>query len=229
MESVSKDLSLLFLCRRDVQNLTLLYRPYFKEAYPLHAGEFALLNAFIMSVVGGGSGILGGYVADSLGAWIKDAKVTSSSSFRMISDTFDEQTIRLMLPIVGSLLAIPTWYYTINNTGTFEYAMIWLSIEYLVAECWFGPVVAVLQSTVGTEKTGTAQGMFVLTGALANAAPTLLGYLYGSMATGTSNAREAQVLGNLLTYGVILGYLLSAIFFVMSVRASDTTNKLKTI
>ena len=107
--------------------------------------------------------------------------------------------------------------------------MIWLSIEYLVAECWFGPVVAVLQSTVGTEKTGTAQGMFVLTGALANAAPTLLGYLYGSMATGTSNAREAQVLGNLLTYGVILGYVLSAIFFVMSVRASDTTNKLKTI
>ena len=120
MESVSKDLSLLFLCRRDVQNLTLLYRPYFKEAYPLHAGEFALLNAFIMSVVGGGSGILGGYVADSLGAWIKDAKVTSSSSLRMISDTFDEQTIRLMLPIVGSLLAIPTWYYTINNTGTFK-------------------------------------------------------------------------------------------------------------
>ena len=44
------------------------YRPYFKEAYPLHAGEFALLNAFIMSVVGGGSGILGGYIADSLGA-----------------------------------------------------------------------------------------------------------------------------------------------------------------
>ena len=113
----------------------------------------------------------------------------------MISDTFDEQTIRLMLPIVGSLLAIPTWYYTINNTGTFEYAMIWLSIEYLVAECWFGPVIAVLQSTVGTEKTGTAQGMFVLTGALANAAPTLLGYLYGSMATGTSNARRSTSLG----------------------------------
>ena len=202
--------------------------PYFKEMFPNDASEFALINASIMGGVGFASSILGGYIADSLGAWIKETKASSRGAESIIYEIFDEQTIRLLLPIVGSLLAIPTWYYTIHTTDVFEYSMIWLALEYFVAECWFGPTISVLQSTVS--KSGTAQGIFVLTGALANIAPTLLGWLYGNQATGTSNTADAEVLGSLLSTGVSIGYLLSAIFFAMSVRADSlpaATSKIK--
>lgn len=202
--------------------------PYFKEMFPNDASEFALINAIIMGGVGFASSILGGYIADSLGAWIKETKASSRGAESIIYELFDEQTIRLLLPIVGSLLAIPTWYYTIHTTDVFEYSMIWLALEYFVAECWFGPTISVLQSTVS--KSGTAQGIFVLTGALANIAPTLLGWLYGNQATGTSNTADAEVLGSLLSTGVSIGYLLSAIFFAMSVRADSlpaATSKIK--
>jgi hypothetical protein len=49
---------------------------------------------------------------------------------------------RLLVPIIGSLLAVPAWYLT-AHASTFDNAMIWLAIEYLVAECWFGPTISV--------------------------------------------------------------------------------------
>ncbi len=97
--------------------------------------------------------------------------------------------------------------------------------EYLVAECWFGPTIAVLQSTVGTSRTGTAQGMFVLTGAMGNLAPTLLGWIYGNQITDQSSS-SPEVLANLLAWGVCSGYLLSSIFFAASVRASGKSMSL---
>ena len=100
--------------------------------------------------------------------------------------------------------------------------MFWLAIEYLVAECWFGPTIAVLQSTVGKSRTGTAQGLFVLTGALGNIAPTLLGIIYSSNSQiGESGGSSPEVLADYLTYGVCAGYLLSSLFFALSVRASS--------
>jgi uncharacterized membrane protein YjfL (UPF0719 family) len=98
--------------------------------------------------------------------------------------------------------------------------------EYLVAECWFGPTIAVLQSTVGTSRTGTAQGMFVLTGAMGNFAPTLLGLMYGNQITDQSSSSSSEVLANLLAWGVCSGYLLSSIFFAVSVRASGESTSL---
>lgn len=80
-----------------------------------------------------------------------------------------------------------------------------------------------LQSTVGQSRTGTAQGMFVLTGALANLAPTLLGSIYGNQISGQliSSSSSPEILANLLAWGVCTGYLLSSIFFAVSAGASD--------
>ncbi|KAL7531925.1 hypothetical protein ACHAXR_007622 [Thalassiosira sp. AJA248-18] len=202
--------------------------PYYKQAFPDSASEYAVVNALIVGAMGMSSGILGGYIADGLGAWIKETKEDGSA----VHEYFDEQTIRLLLPIVGSLLAIPAWYQTMHTPATpetFEIAMLWLAIEYLVAECWFGPTIAVLQSTVGTSKTGTAQGLFVLTGAVGNLAPTLLGWIYGNQLTEQSSSSE--VLANLLSIGVCSGYLLSSIVFAVSVSASgesmEAVNKQK--
>merc|ERR1711862_9350 len=158
------------------------------------------------------STIMGGYIADALGAWKKE------SNEQDITVYFDEQTIRLLLPIVGSVLAIPAWYQTMHTPDSFQVSMIWLAMEYLAAEVWFGPTIAVLQSTVGSSRTGTTQGLFVLTGALANFAPTILGFMYSGQIK--ESGASSEILTNLLTWGVCLGYLLSSIFFALSVKAS---------
>jgi hypothetical protein len=78
---------------------------------------------------------------------------------------------------------------------------------------------------VGRSKTGTAQGMFVLTGAMGNLAPTLLGWIYGNQIAGQTSS-SSEVLANLLSWGVCSGYFLSSIFFAVSVRASGEATSL---
>jgi MFS family permease len=208
--------------------------PYYKQAFPDNAAEYAVINALIVGGLGMSSGILGGYIADGLGTWIKETKneELSSSSTSIIHANFDEQTIRLLLPIIGSILAIPAWYLTTHTTTTttatnaFEITMAWLAIEYLVAECWFGPTITVLQSTVGASRRGTAQGMFVLTGALGNLAPSVLGLIYGnqlSLGSSPDPSSSSEVLANLLAWGVCSGYALSSLFFIASVRSSGVS------
>eukprot|EP00979_Chaetoceros_neogracilis_P005231 scaffold924_cov236-Chaetoceros_neogracile.AAC.1 len=143
--------------------------PYYKLAFPDDATSYAVINAVIVGLCGVTSGIVGGVVADKTATW-----AASSGS--------DENAGRLIVPIVGSLLAVPAWYLA-SHASTFDSAMAWLAIEYLVAECWFGPTVAVLQSEVGKSQGGTAQGLFTLTGAIGNLAPSLVGILYGQQAS----------------------------------------------
>jgi len=188
--------------------------PYYKQAFPDNAAEYAVLNALIVGGVGLTSALLGGYIADALGTY----KMKESNEPDTTQAYFDEQTIKLLLPIVGSLLAIPAWYQTIHTTDSFQISMLWLAMEYLTAEVWFGPTIAVLQSTVGSSRTGTTQGLFVLTGAFGNLAPTLLGFIYSEQIK--ESGASSQILGNLLTWGVCLGYLFSSIFFALSAKAS---------
>lgn len=206
--------------------------PYFKQAFPDDAAQYAVVNAFIVGGMGMASSIMGGKFADGLGTWVKNRDDEASSAnveagvrlpagvSSILRDNFDEETIRLLLPIVGSLLAIPAWYQATHaGTNNFEAAMFWLAVEYLVAECWFGPTIAVLQSSVGASRTGTAQGLFVLTGAFANSAPTLLGWIYGNKVVDATTS-SSEVLASLLSVGVCVGYLLSSVFFLISASAS---------
>ena len=180
--------------------------PYFRSAFPDDATSYAVVNAFIVGLCGVTSGILGGVLSD------KAAEVANGKGI-------EENQGRLAVPIAGSLLAVPSWWFAINSS-TFQLSMIWLGVEYLVAECWFGSAVAVLQSSVGKERGGTAQGMFALTGAIGNLAPSLLGVLYGQA---TSQGVENQVaLSNLLGVAVCSGYLISAVCFFLSSQAPTT-------
>ncbi len=206
--------------------------PYFKQAFPDDATQYAVVNAFIVGGMGMTSGIMGGYIADGLGTWLKNGGEEASSAnveegelspagvTSILRDNFDEETIRLLLPIVGSLLAIPAWYQATHAGTNFEASMFWLAVEYLVAECWFGPTIAVLQSSVGASRTGTAQGLFVLTGAFANSAPTLLGWIYGNKVIDATTSSSSEVLASLLSVGVCAGYLLSSVFFLIGAGAS---------
>lgn len=175
--------------------------PYFRLAFPNDSQTYSVVNAFIVSVCGLTSSVAGGALADM-------------ASKQAVAWGKDENFGKLLVPIIGSLLAVPAWWMCIH-AGTFEMSMFWLAIEYLVAECWFGPVIAVLQTSVASTKGGLAQGMFTLTGALANLAPAFLGYLYESKVLG-----DVDNLSPLLSFGVCLAYLTSAIAFLLSAQAS---------
>jgi hypothetical protein len=104
--------------------------PYYKQTFPDNASEYAVVNALIVGGMGMSSGILGGYIADRLGTWYRETKEGDTAT-SIIHDYFDEQTIRLLLPIFGSLFAIPAWYLTTHTTSStygFEIAMAWLAI-----------------------------------------------------------------------------------------------------
>ena len=91
------------------------------------------------------------------------------------------------------------------HATSFTTAMAWLAASYLGAEVWFGPTISVLQSSVPADRGGTAQGIFTLTGAVANLAPAVLGGVLG-MGGGFE-------LGGLLEWAVVVFYVGSAGFF----------------
>ena len=192
--------------------------PYFRMAYPDRQADFAVAQAAISAVGATLSGLLGGATAD----WLASQAAAADDD-----DTKDPTGRRLWVPVVGSLLAVPTWYLAVHAENTsFEVAMLWLAAEYFVAECWFGPTISTLQSTVDAKVGGTAQGAFTLTGGVANLAPSLLGYFYGqatSSATAGSNAASEE-LSTLLALGVCGGYLISAVCFAVAAQSPPSAS-----
>jgi MFS family permease len=182
---------------------------YFKAVFPENAADYAVAQASITAVAGSASGLLGGAAAD----WL--------------SSNAEEDPIgkKLWIPVVGSMLAAPAWYFAVHSDQSFETAMAWLAVEYFVAECWFGPTISALQGTVGSKIGGTAQGLFTLTGAIANLAPTALGFLYAQAA----DVQASSELGDLLATGVCFGYISCAACFAMSARSPTDIVKPKEI
>ncbi len=186
--------------------------PYYKQAFPDDAASYAIINAFIVGLCGVSSGVSGGWLADKAAVWSKE-------------NGRGEYMGRLLIPITGSLLAVPAWYIA-AHASTFDTAMSWLAVEYLVAECWFGPTISCLQSEVNKSQGGTAQGLFTLTGAIGNFAPSLLGLFYGQQALAAGSINNTEILSNLLANGVCAGYLVSSICFAISTTQTTNTNKI---
>ena len=191
--------------------------PLFRSAFPDQQDNYALVQAGITAVASSISGLLGGSIADKL--------IASNAE----NEDVDAVGLGMWVPVVGSLLAAPAWYLAIQLDQSFETAMLWLTLEYLVAECWFGPTISTLQATVGPKIGGTAQGLFTLTGAIANFAPAALGFLYGQ-STATEGESSAK-LTELLVFGVCFGYIASAFCFAMAAQSPPSIDeeKVKTI
>lgn len=130
--------------------------PWGRLAFPEREQEFAFAKAFISTVVGSISVVAGGALSDAL--------------------SVSAESRRLWVPAVGSILAAICWSEMID-AETFEAAMAWLLLQYLVAECWFGSAVAVLQRQLPPEVQGGAQGVFSTLTVVGNAAPLAIGAL----------------------------------------------------
>ena len=178
---------------------------FYKMKFPDSASEYAVVQALITALAGSASGLLGGAIADWLAINSKEGD--------------DVVGKKLMIPAFGSILAAPAFYMAIH-AESFEAAMIWLSLEYLVAECWFGPTISSLLGTVGNKVGGTGQGMFTLTGAMANIAPTAIGWAYGKETTSVA-------LSDLLSIGVCVAYISCALCFLISSNQLQQPNKVK--
>jgi len=202
--------------------------PFFRAAFPDNASEYAVAQAFITAVAGSASGLAGGAAADYLLSALKADEKNDNDEDNANQDVTGT---RLWIPVAGSLLAAPAWYLAIHSTESFQIAMGWLTIEYLVAECWFGPTISTLLSTVPSKIGGTAQGLFTLTGALANLSPTFLGYLYGQASSVTTTdsveMSSSELLPVLLTTGVCFGYVSSAFCFAMGARSAPPLATIK--
>jgi MFS family permease len=117
--------------------------PFFREAFPDHAADYSIIQALITAVAGTVSGLSGGILADKLSA-TAPTLTTGTTTTTAALDFLNVDSVgrRLYVPVVGSLLAAPAWYWAISQQGVsgggdgFEWAMIWLTLEYLVAECW---------------------------------------------------------------------------------------------
>jgi len=176
---------------------------FYKMKFADNASEYAVAQALITAFAGSASGLLGGAVAD----WVA---VNSNDGDDIVGK-------KLLIPVFGSVLAAPAFYMAIH-AESFETAMIWLSLEYLVAECWFGPTISSMLTVVGSNVGGTGQGLFTLTGAIANIAPSAIGWAYGNDPT-TSD------LSGLLSNSVCVAYLTCAFCFILSSQPELGTNK----
>ena len=74
-------------------------------------------------------------MSDKSVTYMKDKIAVANAETDQSNLHLDENGARLIVPIVGSLLAVPTWWLT-SHASTFDSAMFWLAVEYLVAECW---------------------------------------------------------------------------------------------
>ena len=137
--------------------------PFIFNKFPGVAEQFGGSNAAI--VAGGGllSTLAGGYISDRL---------TNPTN----PDTIPKA--RAWVPAIGSLLAAPAWAAFIL-APTPELTAAALLVEYLVAECWFGPTLAALFNVVSPDRRGSAQGLFSVLTAVGNTAPILIGAFAG--------------------------------------------------
>lgn len=177
--------------------------PYFKMTFPDNASEYAVAQALITALAGSASGLLGGAIADWLAVNAKKGE--------------DVVGKKLWIPVIGSILAAPLFYMAVH-ADSFQTAMVWLSLEYMVAECWFGPTISSMLATVGSKVGGTGQGIFTLTGAVANVAPTALGWSYSAKI----GADASSELSTLLSSVVCFAYLACAVCFAISAQKSTT-------
>jgi hypothetical protein len=192
--------------------------------------SYALSQGFISAVGASLSGIIGGTIADRIvvvtaaagsAADSTSMKGDSGGNSSTATSTMGPVQNRLWVPVVGSLLAAPAWYLAVHTASpeSFGTSMTWLAVEYFVAECWFGPTISVLQATVETAR-GTAQGLFTMTGAVANLAPTAIGIAVASSSSSSlvGQGTELELL-DLLSNGVCVAYVLSSLCFIMAIRS----------
>jgi hypothetical protein len=168
---------------------------YYNRQFSEFRDQYSVLNAFVVSVGGALSSYLGGAISD---AWCKRTP-----------------RARALIPAIGSSLALLPFALTMFSSN-FYVSIAGLFLEYLLAECWFGPALAILQNALPSAVRGTAIAVYLFLGTLiGNAAPAIIGLLDpGSVA-----------IRYYLFFAVVISYAGCAVlFFILSALIGAKTD-----
>eukprot|EP00297_Palpitomonas_bilix_P008474 CAMPEP_0113893558 /NCGR_PEP_ID=MMETSP0780_2-20120614/16166_1 /TAXON_ID=652834 /ORGANISM="Palpitomonas bilix" /LENGTH=447 /DNA_ID=CAMNT_0000883875 /DNA_START=19 /DNA_END=1362 /DNA_ORIENTATION=- /assembly_acc=CAM_ASM_000599 len=164
---------------------------FFQRVHPDQYKLYTEMNAFVVSAGGALSTFLGGVVSDKLGK--KDVRVFG------------------FVPAFGALLGIP-FTVALLLIDNFYGSVVLLLLEYIVAECWFGPAMSVLQKGAPSNVRSTAVAIFLLVGTLVGSVgPVVLGAVDDTLA-------DKTYVRYTLLAAVAGSYLLCAVFFIITAQ-----------
>lgn len=161
---------------------------------------YAYLNAFVVAGGGALSSYIGGRVADR---WEKSGNIYS----------------RLDVPLIGSLLGIPTIALCLLSTN-FYLSMFGLFLEYLTAECWFGPIISVIQSSLPARVRGIGIACFTF---ITTFFGSLASYLIGVWVDDVTNDLDDHTgrLRYIILFCVASCYFSAAVLFFFARKYID--------
>jgi len=138
-----------------------VYLPqYYKARFPDDNKLYSILNAAVVSVGGALSAYFGGYIADKWSA--------------------KDQRARAWLPALGALLGLIPFIGVVYFEN-FYASIACLFVEYIFAECWFGPALSIIQNRIQPEYRGTAISLFLFfANMIGNAAPIVISQFYSN-------------------------------------------------
>lgn len=166
---------------------------FFSRQYPDYNDEYSYLNAGVVSFGGALSSFLGGFLADR---WTKT-----------------QPKAKAWIPAIGCILGYPLMIGVLYS-GDFYASIVCLFFEYLVAECWFGPALSIIQVRIPNESRGIAIALYLFIGQMiGNCAPLIMGKIDDS-STATVQKMLAIVVG--------MSYIGCALVFLLVGRLMST-------
>lgn len=168
------------------------YLPTFYDVkFPSYDSEYSYINAYVVAAGGFFSSWLGGMIADKWHAV--------------------EPRARAYLPALGCFLALPFMAVCCLAPNFYVSILVGLFMEYLMAECWFGPVVATMQSSLDNDCRALAIACFTLIATFfGSAASYAIGLVYDALL----KTYPAQIIQWLVLWSVVISYASSGILFL---------------
>lgn len=169
----------------------------YSVVFPSYDEQYSYINAYVVATGGFMSSFFGGTLADT---WRKAG----------------EKRARMFVPAGGCFGALP--FIAICCLAPHFYVSIILGLffEYIIAECWFGPVVATMQSALPSDCRALAIATFTLIATFfGSTASFLVGALYESL---LSNGHSPKVIRWIVLWSVVFSYAASGLLFLLGSR-----------
>eukprot|EP00752_Nemacystus_decipiens_P008775 g7830.t1 len=165
---------------------------FYSQIFPSFNTTYSYLNASVVSVGGALSSYAGGFAADK---WEKAG----------------QHKARMYIPAIGALAGAPLFFLVII-TPSFYASMFFLFLEYLVAECWFGPAISVLQKALPPRVRGVGIGCYSFFTTIAGSFMT---YIVGVILDAYTSDSALKLT---LLVSVCGMYLISGVVFLVAAR-----------
>eukprot|EP00630_Chrysocystis_fragilis_P007346 CAMPEP_0197395608 /NCGR_PEP_ID=MMETSP1165-20131217/7168_1 /TAXON_ID=284809 /ORGANISM="Chrysocystis fragilis, Strain CCMP3189" /LENGTH=448 /DNA_ID=CAMNT_0042921373 /DNA_START=30 /DNA_END=1379 /DNA_ORIENTATION=+ len=169
---------------------------FYAEVFPSFDQQYSYLNAYVVAA--------GGFLSSWLGGMLADKWHTV------------EKRARMYLPACGCFGALPFMAVCCLAPDFYVSILLGLFLEYLVAECWFGPVVATMQSALPPDCRALAIACFTLIATFfGSAASYLIGEVYDLL---LASGYKPQIVKWIVLWSVLVSYGSSGLLFLFGSR-----------